>query len=126
MNLRLARIATWIYVAITVWTLAAVAGVHAQTPVPVAVVEAAAPIETGMRINPAAELDTTQVIDNRDDIRPLTVLYPVRYDDVSPAVWAQMIAMGYIGDPTDGTDDVIYAPRGVAGALNRIHDGLNR
>lgn len=126
MNLRLARIATWIYVAITVWTLAAVAGVHAQTPVPVAVVEAAAPIETGMRINPAAELDTTQVIDNRNDIRPLTVLYPIHYDDVSPAVWAQMIAMGYIGDPTDGTDDVIYAPRGVAGALNRIHDGLNR
>lgn len=126
MNLRLARIATWIYVAITVWTLAAVAGVHAQTPVPVAVQEAAAPIETGMRINPAAELDTTQVIDNRNDIRPLTVLYPIRYDDVYPAVWAQMIAMGYIGDPTDGTDDVIYAPRGVAGALNRIHDGLNR
>lgn len=126
MNLRLARIATWIYVAITVWTLAAVAGVHAQTPVPAAVTVAAAPIETGMRINPAAELDTTQVIDNRNDIRPLTVLYPIRYDDVYPAVWAQMIAMGYIGDPTDGTDDVIYAPRGVAGALNRIHDGLNR
>lgn len=126
MTLRLARFAAWTFVALTVWYFAAIAGINAQTTVPVAVTVAATPISDGMTINPAAELDTTQVVDNRNDIRPLTVLVPVHFDDVYPSVWRDMIAMGYVGYPTDGTDDVIYAPRGVAGALNRIHDGLNR
>jgi len=118
MTLRLARFAAWTFVSLTVWYFAAIAGINAQTPVPVAV-------QQGMTINPDAELDTSLFVDDRNVV-PITALVPVSSDDVYPAVWDQMIAMGYIGDPTDGTDDVIYAPRGVAGALNRIHDGLNR
>lgn len=53
-------------------------------------------------------------------------MVPVSTDDVSPAVWAQLLAFGYHGDPTDGTDDVLYATAGVSGALNRIDAGLNR
>lgn len=76
----------------------------------------------GMRINPCAELDTAQVIDDR----AYAGLVPVWYEDVSPTTWNRLLAMGYQGDPTDGTDDVIYVTKHVAGALNRIEAGINR
>lgn len=98
--------------------------VHAQTAAPLPVPVAVA---TGMTINPDAELDTTQVVDSRGDTEPVVHLVPIHYgDDVSPTTWNRLIAMGYRGGPTDGTDDVIYVQAGVAGALNRIEAGVNR
>jgi hypothetical protein len=81
---------------------------------------------TGMRINPDAELDTTQVIDSRGDVQPFTVLYPVADGDVTYLTWDRLISMGYHGEPEDHSDHFIYVPRGVSGALERIGSGINR
>jgi hypothetical protein len=84
----------------------------------------------GMRINPCAELDTTQVVDTGD-----AGIEPVYTDSVYPAVWHQLRAMGYVtyaGSNADGSPDLdeddleLWAPRGLAGALNRIEAGLLR
>lgn len=53
-------------------------------------------------------------------------MVPLSTDDVTPAVWSELIAIGYHGDPTDGTDDVIFVPAGTGGALQMIADGINR
>lgn len=58
-------------------------------------------------------------------IAPLGMV-PVSTDDVTPAVWSELIAIGYHGDPTDHTDDVVFVPKGTAGHLQMIADGINR
>ena len=82
-------------------------------------------------VNPCATLDITQVefasVSTRlDDPAPeLGEWCGTELDETTPAVWAQLLELGYVGDPTDGVE-ALYAPCHLIGALHIIESGINR
>jgi hypothetical protein len=86
--------------------------------------------QDGMRINPCAELDTTQVQDDRSPAASSDLFYLIGDADVSAATWRDLAAMDYshpLNRPLPARDHMMIVwYGGVDLALDRIHSGINR
>jgi hypothetical protein len=86
--------------------------------------------QPGMRINPCADLDTTQVQDDRAGAASSDMFYLVGDADVSPATWRDLAAMDYshpMNRPLPARDHMLIVwYGGTELALDRIHSGINR
>lgn len=86
--------------------------------------------QPGMRINPCAELDVSQVQDDRAAAPSADMFYLVGDADVSVATWRDLAVMDYqhpINRPLPSRDHMLIVwYGGTELALDRIHSGINR
>lgn len=101
--------------------------VEAAPATPVGCVAPAPAPGSGMRINPCAELDTTQVQDDRAGAAGSDVMYLVGDGDMGTRTFRELQVIGY-QHPEKGKhrDHFLVAwSGGTEEALDRIHSGIN-